>query len=81
LSNYIELIHYNVIFISLLNSFKVAFITSVLSILIGYPMALALSKAKKNTPIFFLVLIIIPYWTSFLLRTYAWVTLLGNHTL
>lgn len=47
LSNYIELIHYNLIFISLLKSFKVAFITTVLCILIGYPMALALSKAKK----------------------------------
>lgn len=81
LSNYIELIHYNLIFISLLKSFKVAFITTALCILIGYPMALALSRAKKNTQIFFLVLIIIPYWTSFLLRTYAWVTLLGNHTL
>ena len=31
--------------------------------------------------IFFLILIVIPYWTSFLLRTYAWVTLLGNHTI
>lgn len=48
LSNYIELIHYNLIFISLLKSFKVAFITTALCILIGYPMALALSRAKKT---------------------------------
>ncbi|AJC49235.1 ABC transporter permease subunit [Allofrancisella guangzhouensis] len=81
LKNYIELIHYNLIFVSLFNSLKVAFITTILCILIGYPMALALSRAKKNTQIIFLILIIIPYWTSFLLRTYAWVTLLGNHTL
>ncbi|KEI36066.1 putrescine transport system permease protein PotH [Francisella sp. W12-1067] len=81
LKNYIELVHYNLIFVSLFNSLKVAFITTLLCILIGYPMALALSRAKKNTQIIFLILIVIPYWTSFLLRTYAWVTLLGNHTL
>ncbi|WP_172106464.1 ABC transporter permease [Allofrancisella frigidaquae] len=81
LRNYIELVHYNLIFVSLFNSLKVAFITTLLCILIGYPMALALSRAKKNTQIIFLILIVIPYWTSFLLRTYAWVTLLGNHTL
>ncbi|WP_191092565.1 ABC transporter permease [Francisella sp. SYW-9] len=80
LSNYIELIHYNLVFISLLKSFKVALITTALCILIGYPMALALSRAKKNIQPFFLILIVIPYWTSFLLRAYAWVTLLGNHT-
>ncbi|GAB4223997.1 MAG: ABC transporter permease subunit [Francisella sp.] len=81
LNNYIDLIHDNLIFISLIKSFKVAFITTILCILVGYPMAFALSKAKKHAQFLFLVLIIIPYWTSFLLRTYAWVTLLGNHTL
>lgn len=81
LNNYIQAIHYNLIFVSLISSLKVAFITTLLCILLGYPMALALSRAKKNTQLLFLVLIIIPYWTSFLLRTYAWVTLLGNHTL
>ena len=80
LTNYIELIHFNIIFIALFNSLKVALITTLLCILIGYPMALALSRAKQKVQIFFLVLIVIPYWTSFLLRTYAWVTLLGNHT-
>ena len=81
LKNYIEIIHYNLIYIALFNSIKVAFITTILCVLIGYPMALALSRAKKNVQIFFLILIIIPYWTSFLLRTYAWVTLLSNHSL
>ena len=81
LNNYFELLHYNLIFISLYNSIKVALFTTILCILIGYPMALALSRAKKNVQMFFLILIIIPYWTSFLLRTYAWVTLLGNHSL
>lgn len=80
LKNYLELIHYNIIFIALFNSLKIAVVTTILCILIGYPMALALSRAQKKTQLFFLILIVIPYWTSFLLRTYAWVTLLGNHT-
>ncbi|AXA34104.1 ABC transporter permease [Francisella adeliensis] len=80
LRNYLELIHYNIIFIALFNSLKIAIVTTILCILIGYPMALALSRAEKKTQLFFLILIVIPYWTSFLLRTYAWVTLLGNHT-
>ncbi|QLE79826.1 ABC transporter permease subunit [Francisella sp. Scap27] len=80
LRNYLELIHYNIIFIALFNSLKIAVVTTILCILIGYPMALALSRAQKKTQLFFLILIVIPYWTSFLLRTYAWVTLLGNHT-
>ena len=81
LTSYIELIHFNIIFIALFNSIKVALITTLMCILIGYPMALALSRAKQKMQIFFLILIVIPYWTSFLLRTYAWVTLLGNHTI
>ena len=80
LTNYIELIHFNIIFIALFNSLKVALLTTLLCILIGYPMAFALSRVKQKVQILFLILIIIPYWTSFLLRTYAWVTLLGNHT-
>ena len=81
LENYIEVMHYNLIYVSLFNSLEVALVTTILCILIGYPMALALSRAKKNVQLIFLILIIIPYWTSFLLRTYAWVTLLGNHSL
>ena len=79
LDNYLGLLHNKLIYLSLYDSLKVAFITTILCILIGYPMALALSRAKKRTQLIFLVLIVIPYWTSFLLRTYAWVTLLGNH--
>ena len=79
LKNYIDLIHFNIILIAIFNSIKVALITTLLCTLIGYPMALALSKANQKVQIFFLLLIVIPYWISFLLRTYAWVTLLGNH--
>ena len=80
-SNYINTLHSKLIYIALYDSIKTALITTILCIIIGYPMALALANMKKKTQQIFLILIVIPYWTSFLLRTYAWVTLLGNHTL
>lgn len=81
LANYIQTLHTKLIYIALYDSIAVAINTTLLCILIGYPIALALSRMKKGNQAFFLILIIIPYWTSFLLRTYAWVTLLGNHRL
>ena len=81
LENYIQALSSKLIFIALYDSILVALITTFLCILIGYPMALALANMKKKQQALFLILIIIPYWTSFLLRTYAWVTLLGNHKL
>ncbi|MFZ9036048.1 MAG: ABC transporter permease [Francisellaceae bacterium] len=81
LSNYLIAISNELFYIALYDSLKIALITTLLCIFIGYPMALALSRMKKRSQQLFLILIIIPYWTSFLLRTYAWVTLLGNHSL
>lgn len=81
LSNYTQALYSKLTYIALFDSIKVAFITTFLCILIGYPMAFALSQMKTKAQQFFLILIIIPYWTSFLLRTYAWVTLFGNHQL
>lgn len=81
LSNYAQALYSKLTYIALFDSIKVAVITTLLCILIGYPMAFALSQMKTKAQHLFLPLIIIPYWTSFLLRTYAWVTLLGNHQL
>ena len=82
LSNYLQNLNSNLVFIALFDSICVAFFTTSLCIMIGYPMALALSRIKrKKVQLIFLIMIIIPYSTSFLLRTYAWVTLLGNHQL
>ncbi|WP_119344468.1 ABC transporter permease [Facilibium subflavum] len=79
LSNYIQTLHAKLIYIALFDSVKIAVLTTLMCILIGYPMALALARMKKQAQQIFLILIIIPYWTSFLLRTYAWITLLGNN--
>ncbi|MCF6766381.1 ABC transporter permease subunit [Thiotrichales bacterium 19S3-7] len=79
LSNYLFMIEHNIFFIAVLNSIKMALITTMLCILIGYPMTLAIVRANNTTRKLLLMLIIIPYWTSFLLRAYAWVTVLQNN--
>lgn len=63
----------------ILYSFKLAFYCTVLCLVIGYPVAMILARTsfkQKNTLLF---LVIAPMWMNFLLRTYAWLTLLENN--
>lgn len=64
-----------------LSSIKMALITTLLCIAIGFPMAYAIARAKPKWRNILLILIILPYWTSFLIRAYAWISLLQNHGL
>ena len=61
-----------------INSIKIALISTVLCLLIGYPMAWAIVKSQGTTRYILLLLIILPFWTSFLLRVYAWMGLLAD---
>jgi putrescine transport system permease protein len=58
------------------NSVKVAAISTVLCLLIGYPMALGISRVKGSMRTLLLMLVVVPLWTSFLIRVYAWIGLL-----
>jgi len=62
-----------------LYSVKVAAIATVLCLLVGYPMAYAIARSPATTRNLFLMLIILPFWTSFLLRVYAWIGLLKTN--
>jgi putrescine transport system permease protein len=57
-------------------SIKVAAISTLFCLVLGYPMAYAISRAQPTYRNIFLMLIILPFWTSFLLRVYAWIGLL-----
>jgi len=61
-----------------LNSVKIAGISTILCLLIGYPMAYAIVRSSHTTKHILLMLIILPFWTSFLLRVYAWMGLLAD---
>ncbi|MDR2306559.1 MAG: ABC transporter permease subunit [Paucimonas sp.] len=64
-----------------LGSLKVAFFSTLLCLLIGYPMAYAISKARKETQTVLLLLIMMPTWTAILIRVYAWMGILSNNGL
>jgi len=57
-------------------SVKVAFFSTIFCLALGYPMAYAIARAPPTQRNIFLMLIILPFWTSFLLRVYAWIGLL-----
>ena len=62
-----------------ISSIKYALITTVICLAIGYPFAYFMARAPKHVQPTLLMLIMLPFWTSFLLRIYAWKTLLvGN---
>jgi len=63
---------------SWLYSIKVAMFSTVFCLLLGYPMAYAIARSSPTYRNIFLMLIILPFWTSFLLRVYAWIGLLKN---
>jgi putrescine transport system permease protein len=64
---------------SYLYSLKVAAVSTLCCLLIGYPMAYAIARARPATRSVLLMLIVLPFWTSFLLRVYAWIGLLKNN--
>ena len=62
-----------------LSSLRYAAITTVCCLLIGYPFAYFMARAKATVQPTLLMLVMLPFWTSFLLRVYAWKGLLGEH--
>ncbi len=62
--------------VAYLNSLKIAFVSTVLCLLLGYPMAYGIAKAPNSWRGPLLMLIILPFWTSFLIRVYAWIGIL-----
>jgi len=61
-----------------LSSIKISSISTLVCLLIGYPMAYAIVRSSHTTKHVLLMLIILPFWTSFLLRVYAWMGLLAD---
>jgi putrescine transport system permease protein len=61
---------------SYLKSLQVAAISTLLLLLIGYPLAYGMARAPRGARAVLLVLVILPFWTAFLIRVYAWVNIL-----
>ena len=67
--------------VAYLNSVKIALISTILTLLIGYPLAYAIARAPVEYRTILLMGIILPFWTSFLIRVYAWIGILKNNGL
>lgn len=79
--NYLFIIEDNLYWFAYFNSVKIAFISTIACLLLGYPMAYGIARAKPQHRSTLLMLIILPFWTSFLLRVYAWMGILKNNGL
>jgi putrescine transport system permease protein len=74
--NYVFLTEDALYFTSYLSSLRIAAISTLLLLLIGYPMALAMARAPTSIRPTLVMLVILPFWTSFLIRVYAWIGIL-----
>jgi putrescine transport system permease protein len=61
-----------------LSSLKIAAISTFLTLLVGYPMAYGMAQAPDEWRPTLMMLVILPFWTSFLIRVYAWIGILQN---
>ena len=59
-------------------SIVIAGITTLLALLLGYPTAYAITRLSPRWRTIALVLVVLPFWTNFLIRTYAWIILLNS---
>jgi putrescine transport system permease protein len=79
LSNYVFITQDDLYFKTYLSSIKYAAATTLLCLAIGYPFAYFMARAKATLQPALLMLVMLPFWTSFLLRVYAWKGLLSEH--
>jgi len=80
-ANYVLLTGDDLYLSAYLGSLKMAFFSTLICLVIGYPMAYAMSRAEKNVQTVLVLLIMMPTWTAILIRVYAWMGILSNNGL
>ncbi|MEF7615783.1 ABC transporter permease subunit [Aquincola sp. MAHUQ-54] len=78
LGSYLFIAQDDLYFLTYLRSLKYAAVTTLLCLAIGYPFAYFMARAKPTAQPALVMLVMLPFWTSFLLRVYAWKGLLGE---
>ena len=81
IGNYFYLFQDSIYLYSYLTSIRLAFFSTVFCLLLGYPMAYAMSRAPGRQQSMLLMLVLLPSWTSFLVRIYAWMGILRTNGL
>ncbi|MEX2616333.1 MAG: ABC transporter permease subunit [Alphaproteobacteria bacterium] len=81
LDNYAFLIDDPLYISALLSSLRIAALSAAIALLIGYPIALAIARSPRRHRPLLLLAVALPFWTSFLIRVYAWMGILRNEGL
>jgi putrescine transport system permease protein len=81
LDNYVTLLTDDLYLFTLLTSLRIAAFGTVLTLLVGFPIAYAMAKAPRQWHTVLIALVILPFWTSFLIRVYAWIAILRQEGL
>jgi len=78
-SNYAYLLEDRLYISAYWSSIKIAFFSTLISLLIAYPMAYYMARSPLRRRNILLLLVVLPFWTSFLLRVYAWIGILKTN--
>jgi ABC-type spermidine/putrescine transport system permease subunit I len=79
--NFVRLAHDAVFLRVFGNTLLTAVVVTLGTLVLGYPVALALSRMRGTAAMVTLMIVLLPFWTSVLVRSYAWMVLLGRHGL
>jgi putrescine transport system permease protein len=77
-ANYVTLAGDDLYLFSYLKSLKIAAVSSVILVLAGYPLAYAMTRAPRRVRALLVTLVVLPFFTSFLIRVYAWINILQH---
>ena len=80
-ANYATLLSDTLYIEAFLASVRIAATSSLVTLLIAYPMAYAIARTRPGLRLALLMLVILPFWTSFLIRAYAWTGILNSNGL
>lgn len=78
-ANYQKMIEYKSYARTFVTTFEVSILTTLICIMIGYPLAYFLAMLPERLAGFFMLAVLLPFWTSLLVRTYAWLVLLQKN--
>lgn len=78
LDHYVFMLHDDLYLATYLSSVKMATISTLLCLLIGYPMAYYIARASESNRNTLMMMVMLPFWTSYLIRVYAWIGILKN---
>lgn len=79
LANYARLVRVPIYRVALIETFKIAALVTILSVLLSYPLAYVIAAARPRTRQILLALVLVPFWMSALVRTTAWLILLQHN--